>query len=67
MALDVLESEPDVPAALLAQPGAMLTPHVGFSSDASLVELRRRAAEEVVRVLQGHAPMEARNTPTLQA
>jgi D-3-phosphoglycerate dehydrogenase len=66
-ALDVLESEPNVPAALLAQSGAMLTPHVGFSSDESLVELRRRAAEEVVRVLQGHAPMEPRNTPTPQA
>lgn len=55
-ALDVLESEPSVPAALLAQPGAMLTPHVAFSSDASLLELRRRAAEEVVRVLRGEAP-----------
>jgi D-3-phosphoglycerate dehydrogenase len=66
-AFDVLESEPDVPAALLAQPGAMLTPHVAFSSDASLVELRRRATEEVVRVLQGHAPMQPRNTPAPQA
>jgi len=66
-ALDVLESEPNVPAALLAQAGAMLTPHVGFSSDASLVELRRRAAEEVVRVLQGHPPMEPRNAPAIQA
>lgn len=55
-ALDVLESEPAVPAALLAQPGAMCTPHVAFSSDASLLELRRRAAEEVVRVLGGGAP-----------
>ena len=59
--LDVLESEPEVPAALMAQAGAMLTPHVAFSSDASLVELRRRAAEEVIRVLQGHAPKEPRN------
>jgi D-3-phosphoglycerate dehydrogenase / 2-oxoglutarate reductase len=55
-ALDVLESEPDVPPALLAQPGTMCTPHVAFSSDASLTELRRRAAEEVVRVLRGEAP-----------
>lgn len=55
-ALDVLESEPSVPSALLAQPGAMLTPHVAFSSDASLLELRRRATEEVVRVLRGEAP-----------
>jgi D-3-phosphoglycerate dehydrogenase / 2-oxoglutarate reductase len=35
----------------------MLTPHVAFSSDASLLELRRRAAEEVVRVLGGNAPL----------
>lgn len=61
--LDVLESEPEVPAALLAQPGAMLTPHVAFSSDASLTELRRRAAEEVVRVLQGRVPQQPRNAP----
>ncbi|MPW21528.1 C-terminal binding protein [Paraburkholderia sp. CNPSo 3157] len=55
-ALDVLESEPLVPAELLRERGAMLTPHVAFSSDASLLELRRRAAEEVVRVLRGEAP-----------
>ncbi|BEP65161.1 C-terminal binding protein (plasmid) [Variovorax sp. V213] len=60
-ALDVLESEPEVPAQLRTHPGAMLTPHVAFSSDASLVELRRRAAEEVVRVLQGVAPRQPRN------
>lgn len=65
-ALDVLESEPNVPSALLAQPGAMLTPHVAFSSDASLAELRRRAAEEVVRVLQGRPPEEPRNVPVMQ-
>lgn len=55
-ALDVLESEPAAPPQLLAQSGATLTPHVAFSSDASLIELRRRAAEEVVRVLRGEAP-----------
>ena len=60
-ALDVLESEPHVPDALRSHPGAMLTPHVAFSSDASLVELRRRAAGEVVRVLQGVAPQQPRN------
>ncbi|HSV34229.1 MAG TPA: C-terminal binding protein [Ramlibacter sp.] len=61
--LDVLESEPAVPDALLSQPGAMLTPHVAFSSDASLLELRRRAAQEVVRVLSGERPREPRNAP----
>ncbi|MFF4259846.1 C-terminal binding protein [Streptomyces sp. NPDC001663] len=65
-ALDVLESEPHVPAALLQQPGALLTPHVAFSSDASVTELRRRAAEEVVRVLAGEAPAHACNSPHAQ-
>ncbi|MFF5978872.1 C-terminal binding protein [Streptomyces olindensis] len=62
-AFDVLETEPHVPAALLDQPGALLTPHVAFSSDASVTELRRRAAEEVVRILAGEAPAHARNSP----
>ncbi len=51
VALDVLESEPAVPGALLENPGNMITPHVAFSSGASLEELRRRASEDVVRVL----------------
>lgn len=62
-AFDVLETEPHVPAALLDQPGALLTPHIAFSSDASVTELRRRAAEEVVRILAGGAPVHACNTP----
>lgn len=53
--LDVLEDEPNVPQALKAQPGAILTPHVAFSSDASLLELRARACEDVVRALRGEA------------
>ncbi|MFS8977898.1 C-terminal binding protein [Cupriavidus necator] len=65
-ALDVLENEPAVPPALLSCAGAMLTPHAAFSSDASLTELRRRAAEEVVRVLQGSAPEQPRNAPRPQ-
>ncbi|WP_329223526.1 C-terminal binding protein [Streptomyces sp. NBC_01485] len=62
-AFDVLETEPHVPDGLLAQPGALLTPHVAFSSDASVTELRRRAAEEVVRILAGEEPAHARNSP----
>ncbi|MBY5899579.1 C-terminal binding protein [Rhizobium leguminosarum] len=61
--LDVLEDEPRVPQELIAHPGAMITPHVAFSSDASLIELRRRAAEEVVRVLSGEKPEQPRNSP----
>ncbi len=61
--LDVLEEEPAVPAELRAHPGSMITPHVAFSSDASLVELRTRAAEEVVRVLKGDQPNRPCNKP----
>ncbi|MFC9357907.1 C-terminal binding protein [Rhodococcus sp. NPDC057014] len=56
-AADVLDEEPDVVPALRDYDGAVLTPHVAFSSDTSLIELRERAAQEVVRVLSGHAPL----------
>jgi len=52
-ALDVVEGEPDPPAELMARTDIVMTPHVAFSSDASLAELRRRSAEEVVRALAG--------------
>lgn len=64
-ALDVLESEPEVPATLVNQEGATLTPHVAFSSDLALAELRRSAAEECVRVLRGSKPLQPRNAPIL--
>jgi D-3-phosphoglycerate dehydrogenase len=62
-ALDVLEDEPNVPPALLALPNVMITPHVAFTSDASLIELRTWASEEIVRVLNGRPPKEGRNKP----
>lgn len=62
--LDVVESEPVVPPRLLSHPGALITPHIAFSSDASLIELRRRAAEEVVRVLSDRPPEQPRNRLT---
>jgi D-3-phosphoglycerate dehydrogenase len=51
--LDVLESEPAVPPALLKHEQVMITPHVAFSSDASLQELRERCVEEALRALRG--------------
>jgi D-3-phosphoglycerate dehydrogenase / 2-oxoglutarate reductase len=61
--LDVVEGEPDPPRALVDRADVIVTPHVAFSSDASLAELRRRAAEEVVRVLAGEPPHHPCNRP----
>lgn len=52
-ALDVVAGEPDLPSGLVAHPRTILTPHVAFSSRESLVELRERTAQDVVRVLRG--------------
>jgi D-3-phosphoglycerate dehydrogenase len=61
--LDVIEGEPDVPRTLVGRPEVIVTPHIAFSSDASLRELRRRSAEEVVRVLSGAPPHHPCNRP----
>lgn len=62
-ALDVLPHEPEVPTVLrdaMDGPEAVdvvLTPHVAFSSTASVTELRVRATEDLLRVLRGEAPL----------
>jgi D-3-phosphoglycerate dehydrogenase / 2-oxoglutarate reductase len=62
-ALDVVEGEPSPAPDLLRQPNLIITPHVGFASDASVLELRTRAAEEVVRILGGQQPLFPCNAP----
>ena len=61
--LDVIDGEPNPPRTLVERSDVIVTPHVAFSSDASLAELRRRAAEEVVRVLAGERPQFPCNSP----
>ena len=65
--LDVIEGEPNPPRALVERTDVIVTPHIAFSSDASLAELRRRAAEEVVRVLAGERPRHPCNLPKGQS
>ena len=65
--IDVVEGEPAPPIQLVGREDVIATPHVAFSSDAALIELRTRAAEEVVRVLGGSAPTFACNAPELRA
>lgn len=63
--LDVLEDEPTVPPELLEFPSVTVTPHSAFSSDVAVDELRRRSAEEVVRVLAGGPPLNLCNQPAV--
>jgi D-3-phosphoglycerate dehydrogenase / 2-oxoglutarate reductase len=65
-ALDVVEQEPPTPGSpLLACRNLILTPHTGFYSDESLVELQTKATEEVVRVLGGQRPRNPVNPEVL--
>jgi len=55
--LDVLEKEaPDPENPLLKMENVILSPHVGFYSEESIHELKRRAAESVSDVLLGKWP-----------
>jgi D-3-phosphoglycerate dehydrogenase / 2-oxoglutarate reductase len=56
-ALDVFPAEPEVPALLLTRPDVILTPHIAFSSAHSVLELRRRSTEDLLRVLAGVPPL----------
>ena len=56
-ALDVLEKEPpDAKSPLLRRENVILTPHIGFYSEESKSELKRRTAENVSSVLTGKLP-----------
>jgi D-3-phosphoglycerate dehydrogenase / 2-oxoglutarate reductase len=55
-ALDVVDGEPNPPAQVTGHPKIIVTPHIAFSSPASIAELRERAFGEVIRVLAGEAP-----------
>jgi len=70
-ALDVIEGEPPRGRAstdlhlklgdLLREGKLILTPHAGYLSERALREVRRRAAEEVARVLKGGRPLNCLN------
>jgi D-3-phosphoglycerate dehydrogenase len=55
--LDVLEKEPpDSQSPLLKMDNVILSPHVGFYSEESISELKRRTAQNVSNVLMGRWP-----------
>jgi D-3-phosphoglycerate dehydrogenase / 2-oxoglutarate reductase len=55
--LDVVEGEPTPDRKLVERPDVIVTPHMAFSSDASLADLRQQSAAEVLRVLRGERPV----------
>jgi D-3-phosphoglycerate dehydrogenase / 2-oxoglutarate reductase len=66
-ALDVLSTEPPSGSPLFGRSNVILTPHMSFYSEESLIELQTRAAEEVVRVLTGQVPRNPVNPEVLQS
>jgi D-3-phosphoglycerate dehydrogenase len=66
-ALDVVEHEPPTGAPILGRKNLILTPHTAFYSEESLLDLQRKAAEEVVRVFTGKAPLNPVNPEVLKA
>ena len=66
-ALDVVEKEPPSGSPLLGRDNVILTPHTAFYSEESLLELQRKAAEEVVRVLSGEPPRNPVNPEVLRS
>jgi len=66
-ALDVIESDfrtADNP--LFKLDNVLLTPHLGWYSEDALTDLQAKAAEEIVRVLQGSPPRNLVNKEILQ-
>jgi D-3-phosphoglycerate dehydrogenase len=65
-ALDVLEQEPlDPTSPLLRMEQVVVTPHAAWYSEEARSDLKRRAAEEAVRVLRGEAPRSCVNPEVL--
>ena len=53
----MFEIEPPAPRPpIFAAPNTVLSDHTGWYSEASVTDLRRKAAEEVLRILTGQPP-----------
>jgi D-3-phosphoglycerate dehydrogenase len=66
-ALDVMPREPPINSPLIGRENVIITPHTSFYSEESLLELQRKAAEEVVAVLTGKPPRNPVNADVLES
>jgi D-3-phosphoglycerate dehydrogenase len=66
-ALDVLSQEPPSSSPLFGRGNVILTPHMSFYSAESLIDLQSKAAEEVLRVLNGEVPRNPVNPEVLKS
>ncbi|WP_349903814.1 C-terminal binding protein [Parafrigoribacterium humi] len=64
-AIDAFDPEPPLLShPLLSAPNVVLSPHAGFYSSDSLIAAQTNAAQEVLRVLRGDAPLHPVGTAT---
>jgi glyoxylate/hydroxypyruvate/2-ketogluconate reductase len=61
--LDVFEGEPQVHPALLAVPNVVLTPHIASATAATRMKMAMLAADNLIAVLGGAAPLTPVNAP----
>lgn len=54
-----------IPAALLALPNTLFTPHLGSAVSRVRLAIEHRAADNIIAVLEGRAPPDAINNPRL--
>jgi D-3-phosphoglycerate dehydrogenase / 2-oxoglutarate reductase len=66
-ALDVMPQEPPVDSPLVGRDDVIITPHTSFYSEESLLELQKKAAQEVAAVLTGKPPKNPVNPEALQS
>ena len=64
--IDVFEREPAVHPALIAQPNAVLAPHIGSADRPTREAMARLAAENVARVLRGEPALTAVARPSIE-
>ena len=67
-AIDVTEKEPvSADSPLLLLDNVILTPHIAWYTEESIVSLKQKLSEEIVRLAQGKTPINVVNRELLKA